>query len=118
MRRVHGRKFTDYSQLMERMSGRRPRLRRVVLATAVAGLGLSLVQGAPALGSGGGLTGPTLPLNDLEAMLSLTGAQLADQLPARTIPAPRLHAVPRAKCGPGSIDSRTTTSRPLIPRGG
>jgi len=80
----------------------RPRLRHLAIVAAVAGLGLGLVQSAPALGSGGGLTGPTLPLNDLEAMLSLTGAQLADQLPPRTIPAPRLRAVPRARCGPGS----------------
>jgi len=81
---------------------RRPRLRRLTLATAVAGLGLGLVGSAPALGSGGGLTGPTLPLNDLEALLSLTGAQLAHQLPATRIPSPRLRAVPRARCGPGS----------------
>ncbi len=74
----------------------------MVLAAVAAGLGLSLVQSAAALGSGDGLTGPTLPLNDLEALTALTGAQLANQLPVRMIPAPRLHAVPRAKCGPGS----------------
>lgn len=47
--------------------------------------------------------GPTLPANDFEALLSLTGGQLvAPSGPVQTIPAPPLRPVPRARCGPGS----------------
>jgi hypothetical protein len=79
--------------------------RRVVIGALVT-LGLTATLAAstlaPGQAAGGGLVGPKLPLNDLEAMLALTGAQLAHQLTPVVAPAPPLRAVPRATCGPGS----------------
>ncbi|WP_370249877.1 LVIVD repeat-containing protein [Nocardioides sp.] len=60
---------------------------------------------------GGGLQGPELPLNDLEALTALTGAQLADQKRPVIAPAPRLRAVPRARCGAGSRPLAGTQGR-------
>lgn len=47
------------------------------------------------------IAGPTLPTNDLEAMLSLTGAQLAPMDKPVFVPAPRLAADPPANCRSG-----------------
>ncbi|HWA66963.1 MAG TPA: hypothetical protein VG899_11405 [Mycobacteriales bacterium] len=47
------------------------------------------------------IAGPTLPTNDLEAMLALTGADLAPMDTPVVVPAPKLRAVPRADCTSG-----------------
>ena len=44
------------------------------------------------------VVGPTLPANDLEAMLSLTGSELAAMKPVKTLKGPPLRAVPPADC--------------------
>jgi hypothetical protein len=46
------------------------------------------------------IVGPTLPANDLEALLAL--GQQEPTKPAKTLPGPGLEPVPRARCGPGS----------------
>ncbi|WP_158276921.1 LVIVD repeat-containing protein [Paraconexibacter algicola] len=49
------------------------------------------------------IEGPTLPANDLEALLSLTGGQVVQSFGVATrAPEPPLRPVPRADCGPGS----------------
>lgn len=58
-----------------------------------------LTAAAPAAAQ---LTGPTLPANDLEAALVLTGGQFLPTAPAALIPHPKLAPVPEARCGPGS----------------
>ena len=65
-------------------------------------IGVSMTNGGAVADSGGGLTGPSLPANDLEAMLALTSSQLFTQKPAVTIPAPTLKAVPAAACDSAS----------------
>lgn len=74
----------------------------VVTVGLTAALGASTLAPGQASGSGGGLVGPNLPTNDLEALTALTGAQLAHQRTPVLAPAPVLRAVPRAHCGPGS----------------
>lgn len=85
---------------------RRVPWRLLIGLVAVLGLAVTLLQALPGRGAaedgGSGFVGPRLPLNDLEALTALTGAQLANQLPPRMVPAPPLRAVPRARCGPGS----------------
>ncbi|MFL6061997.1 MAG: LVIVD repeat-containing protein [Marmoricola sp.] len=77
---------------------------RAVIGLLLAlGLSVSLVQAAPSgTAVGDDVVGPKLPLNDLEALLALTGSQLAQQLTPVMVPAPPLQPVPRATCGPGS----------------
>ena len=74
-------------------------LRRAALAVATA-----VVVVAPFVHNGNpanAIAGPTLPTNDLEAMLALTGAQVAPMDTPVFVPAPPLRAVPRAKCTSG-----------------
>jgi hypothetical protein len=47
------------------------------------------------------IAGPTLPTNDLEAMLALTGAQVVPMKTPVFVRAPRLTAAPRAHCRRG-----------------
>ncbi|HWC34471.1 MAG TPA: hypothetical protein VG650_06540 [Mycobacteriales bacterium] len=74
-------------------------VRRVALVAATAAVIVVPLthNGRPA----GAIAGPTLPANDLEAMLSLTGAQLAPMDTPVFVPAPKLRAVPRADCRSG-----------------
>ncbi|MCW2785958.1 MAG: hypothetical protein JWP74_2475 [Marmoricola sp.] len=104
---VSGRDSGNAQVYLVPMTLQRSRTRRALVGVVLtlgltASLAASTSSPGAAAGSGGGVVGPNLPLNDLEAMLALTGAQLANQLPVTTIPAPALHAVPRAHCGPGS----------------
>ncbi len=59
---------------------------------------LVVVASAPALATA--IQGPTLPANDLEALLGL--GQTEPQKTPQTLPGPRLAPVPRAQCGAGS----------------
>jgi len=45
---------------------------------------------------------PTLPVNDLEGLVSLTGTPTPNTVPTQENPEPPLQAVPPAVCGPGS----------------
>lgn len=78
----------------------------LVLVGALAALGMLLAAtawvGAGTASASGGFTGPTLPANDLEALLALSASQLANQKPAVTAPGPALRPVPAAHCGAGS----------------
>jgi len=55
---------------------------------------------APAAGLA--LTGPTLPTNDLQNLVSLTGYPTPAPVPVQHNPEPPLEPVPAADCGPGS----------------
>ena len=68
---------------------------------ALAAVLLTVGLGVTASADSGG-TGPTLPLNDLEAMIGLASDSLAPMVDPVLAPAPRLEAAPRARCGPGS----------------
>lgn len=58
-----------------------------------------------------GATGPTLPLNDLEALLALTADQLSPMKTPVPLTGPPLTAVPRATCGAGSRPLRGVQGR-------
>lgn len=95
-----------------------PALLVALLVVAAGGLGVTgsatartAAAGGAAAAPGSGIEGPVLPLNDLEALVSLTGAQLADMKPPVTVPAPPLRATPRARCGPGSRPLAGTQGR-------
>jgi hypothetical protein len=77
-------------------------------------LALSVAHGATspaAADSDGGVVGPTLPLNDLEAMLALSTSQLANQKPAVVAPGPTLKAVPAAHCDSASTPLKGVQGR-------
>jgi hypothetical protein len=83
--------------------------RRAALAAVAA-----VVVSVPLLSAPGAISAvslPKLPLNDLEAMLALTGTQIAKEKPVVTAPAPALVAVPRAHCGAGSHPLRGEQGR-------
>ena len=83
------------------LSGRTIRAgRRAALAVVAAVVVAVPLVTSP--GSIGAVGLPKLPLNDLEAMLALTGTQLAKEKPVVTAPAPALVSVPPATCGAGS----------------
>jgi hypothetical protein len=71
------------------------------------------------------IAGPTLPLNDLERMLSLTSSQLAVMDTPVFAPAPPVRATPPAHCGSGSHPltgmqgrvTRADLSLPEAPKG-
>jgi hypothetical protein len=75
---------------------------RAIALAAVVLAGTGTWLGAGAADGSGGVAGPTLPTNDLEALLSLTASQLANEKPAVIAPGPKLKAVPAARCGAGS----------------
>src|SRR4051812_16204324 len=55
---------------------------------------------------------PTLPLNDFDSLLSLTGPQqVAPSGPVQEMPHPKLRPVPRAKCSAGSRPLHGTQGR-------
>lgn len=72
--------------------------RRLLALTAVA-LSLALLAAAP---SPAAAAQPTLPLNDLNDLLDLTGYPTPTRAPVQDNPAPRVTPAPRARCGPGS----------------
>ncbi|HEX3706809.1 MAG TPA: hypothetical protein VHV76_09280 [Mycobacteriales bacterium] len=72
--------------------------RAALVATAAAVIVVPLTHNSK---SANAIAGPTLPTNDLEAMLTLTGAQLAPMDTPVLVPAPRLKADPRADCTSG-----------------
>ena len=83
--------------------------RRGALAvTAAVLLLVTLLHGS---GSTGAVSAPKLPLNDLEALLSLSGSQLAPMKDPVLAPGPPLAAVPAAQCGPGSHPLSGTQGR-------
>jgi hypothetical protein len=53
-------------------------------------------------GVGTGVTAPTLPTNDLQQLLSLTGYPTPAPVRVQQNPEPALEPAPRAVCGPGS----------------
>lgn len=76
--------------------------RRRMRGSLVVGLALGALALNATASADSGLTGPTLPLNDLEAMIGLATGSLATMKTPVVAPSPRLRAVPRAVCGPGS----------------
>lgn len=64
---------------------------------AVLALGLNATAAADS-----GITGPTLPLNDLEAMMGLAAGSLAPMKTPVVAPSPPLRPVPRARCSAAS----------------
>jgi hypothetical protein len=78
---------------------RRLGCRRLVMLLALAAVSVALLGGLPQ--SGAAQSGPTLPTNDLEGFLALTGTPTPNQAPTQENPEPALTAVPAARCGPG-----------------
>jgi len=66
----------------------------------VAAVSAAFVAGVPARGVA--QSGPTLPTNDLQGLLSLTGFPTPTPVPTQENPEPQLEAVPPAACGAGS----------------
>jgi hypothetical protein len=65
---------------------------------------------------------PTLPLNDLQDLLALTGVPTPPRAPVQENPEPALTPSPRAVCGPGSkplagVQGRVTTAAVNSPAG-
>jgi hypothetical protein len=74
----------------------------VACAGAVAAIVAALLA-LPARGAAHqGLVLPTLPTNDLQNLLSLTGYPTPTPVPVQENPEPPLEPAPRADCGPGS----------------
>jgi len=67
------------------------------IGLALAALGLNLAASADS-----GFTGPTLPANDLEAMVAFAAGGLAQMKTPVIAPSPPLASVPRARCAAGS----------------
>jgi LVIVD repeat len=70
-------------------------------AALVAAVGLLALLAMPTAGQAH-LEGPTLPTNDLQNLISLTGYPTPMQVPVQDNPQPPLEPVPRAQCGLGS----------------
>ena len=78
-------------------------VRTAALGAMIVWLGLTAAPAGAHVTSRAGLEGPTLPANDLERMLALTGGQVVDSFDVVTkAPEPTLAPVPRADCGEGS----------------
>ena len=78
-------------------------------AVLAAGCAVALTVSAALQGGAGadvsahGVVGPTLPLNDLEAMLALPPTALAKELTPTILDGPALAAVPPAQCDASSV---------------
>jgi len=73
-----------------------------VWSVAAIGCSALLLLTGSSLASTPGIQGPTLPANDLEAMLGLTASQVAVQTAPITPPGPVLRATPAIPCATGS----------------
>ncbi len=76
------------------------RHRRLAALSVVAEVAAALVLALS--GGGHALTLPTLPTNDLQNLLALTGTATPPQAPVQESASPAIAPVPRAACGAGS----------------